>query len=143
MRRPALQPRPCLVVTVLASAVLLGGCSAMTENAQSADLCTQFDQLVEAADELKDAEPGQARADELRAQAGRVRDNVDQVQAVADGRLDDALSALEASLADLRSDLVAAGEEARKTTVPLVKEDLQAVRDRWAVVKDRVAAQCS
>ncbi len=134
--------RTHVIAGVLGCGLLLSGCSGMAENAKSNDLCSQFDQLVKAADEFRAADPGQAKADDLRAQANHLRDSVNQVQAVADGQLDDVLSALEARLDDLRDELAAAGDEAKEAATAQWKEDVEAVLERWAIVRDRVATQC-
>ena len=142
MQRRDHKPWTHVLAGVLGCGLLLSGCSGMAENARSNDFCTQFDQLVEAVDEFKTIDPAQASGDDLREQADHLRDSINQVQAVAEGRLDDVLSALEARLDDLREELIAAGDEA-KETLQLRKDDVQAVLDQWAIVRDRVTTQCA
>jgi hypothetical protein len=142
MRRRHQQRRTTVAAGLIVSGVLLSGCSTMADNARNTDLCTQFDQLVKAADEFRETDPAQVRADDLRARTDHLRDSVNQVQAVAEGRLDDVLSSLEATLNGLSEALTAAGQDARQTVAALEEDDVQAVLDRWAIVRDRVAAQC-
>jgi len=142
MRRRDQQRRTTVAAGLIVSGLLLSGCSAMADNARNTDLCTQFDQLVKAADEFRETDPAQVRADDLRARTDHLRDSVNQVQAVAEGRLDDVLSSLEATLNDLSEALTAAGQDARQAVAALEEDDVQAVLDRWAIVRDRVAAQC-
>jgi outer membrane murein-binding lipoprotein Lpp len=142
MRRRHQQRRTTVAAGLIVSGVLLSGCSTMADNARNTDLCTQFDQLVKAADEFRETDPAQVRADDLRARTDHLRDSVNQVQAVAEGRLDDVLSSLEATLNGLSEALTAAGQDARQAVAALEEDDVQAVLDRWAIVRDRVAAQC-
>jgi hypothetical protein len=122
--------------------LVLSGCAEMAQDARARDLCRQYDQLVTAAERFEQQDPVQVTADDLRAPAGRVRDELNQVQAVAEGRLDTAVTNLEASLDDLRDAAVDVGEDLRTTVVPLWQEDLEQVAESWAVLQGVVAAQC-
>ena len=131
------------MVGVAAACLLLSGCSTMAANARSENFCTQFDQLVKKADEFRQLDPAQARADELRKQADTFRDELNQVQAVAEGRLDTAITNLEAALDDVRQAANDAGQKAQDEAKALYKDDLEAVAEQWAIVREAVAGQCA
>ena len=126
-----------------AGCLLLSGCSSMAANARSQDLCTQFQQLVQNADDFGRLDAAKASADELRTKADSFRDELNQVQAVAEGRLDTAITNLEAALDDVRQAANDAGQKAQDEARALYKDDLKAVAEQWAVVREAVLAQCS
>jgi len=130
------------VVALAAAGLLLSGCSTMQANALRVNLCTRFEQMKQTGDEFRQLAPGQARADELRTRVDKFRDQLNQLQAVAEGRLDTAITNLEAALDDVRQAANDAGTKAQDEASALYKDDLDAVAEQWAIVREAVAVQC-
>ena len=126
-----------LGAVALSTAILMAGCA----NLEVQDFCTQYADLVVAVDELRD-QPLRGRADDIRAAAKDVGDELDQFQAVAEGRLDDALTRMRDNVDALRQAAVDAGEDARQTAAPLLEEAVQNVRDAWVAVQSIAETQC-
>ena len=122
---------------------VLSGCAQMAQDARARDLCTQYTQVVTTATQLREQDLAQAKADDLRARADLFRDQLNQVQAAADGRLDTAITNLESSLDDLRQGAIEAGDDVRSTVLPLWKDDLEQVAQRWSIVQEAVARECA
>lgn len=117
---------------------LLSGCGDTT----SQDLCAQYRDLATAAEELGEKDPVTTDVDELRDAADDVQAELDQFQAVAEGRLDDALTRLRENVDAVRQSAVDAGEDARETAQPLVEETLAKVREAWLIVQGIAETQC-
>lgn len=122
----------------LLSTLLLGGCA----NLGTQDLCAQYEDLVAAVDDLRAKDPATTKAEELRAAADEVTRELDQFQAVAEGRLDDALTRLRENVDAVRQAAVDAGAEARETAEPLVQDSMQSVQDAWSIVQGIAETQC-
>jgi len=125
------------VCAVLLLAPLLGACG----EPSSRDLCTQYQGLVTAAEELRAADPATADVEELRSAAEDVSVALDQFQAVSEGRFDDAIDRMRERVNDVRQTAVA-GAEAVEAARPLIEEDLAEVRSAWSVIQDRIETQC-
>ena len=67
---------------------------------------------------------------------------LDEFQAVAEGRLDDALTRLRENVADVRQAAVDAGADARQTAAPLIEDAQQSVQDAWSIVQGLAETQC-
>jgi PBP1b-binding outer membrane lipoprotein LpoB len=131
-------PRVALVV---ASAVVLTGCSyARVDTAD--DLCVQYDELVEKVEQIQAVDPNTATVDELRTAAEGVQDELDQVQAVAEGRLDTAISAVRTAVHDFVVAAADAGREALDAARPALEEDLEQVAESWARLQELGDVQC-
>lgn len=124
--------------SVLLGAQLLSGCADTTAQ----DLCSQYDDLVVAAQKLRDEDPAKAKVEDLRAAADEVQAELDQVQAVAEGRLDDAISRLRADVDAVRQAAVDAGTEALETARPMIQDALDRVEQAWSIVQDLAEKQC-
>jgi hypothetical protein len=136
--------RPLLTgVIAITSVVLLGGCAEMADNARGNDLCAQYGELVTAADEFRARDTLTSTVDEMSSRAEHFRDELNQVQAVADGRLDTAITNLEATLDDLRQATIDKGEEYRSTVAPLWQDDMEQIAESWAVLQQAAATQCA
>lgn len=122
----------------LISTLLLGGCA----NLDTQDLCAQYEDLVVAVEELRAKDPDTTKVEELRAAADDVSDELDQFQAVAEGRLDDALTRLRENVDAVRQAAVDAGKDARETAAPLIEDSMQRVGDAWSIVQDVAETQC-
>lgn len=116
----------------------IGGCA----NLATQDLCAQYDDLVAAVEEFRATDPVGAKAEEIRAAAEDVSKELDQFQAVAEGRLDDALTRLRENIDAVRQAAVDAGADARETAQPLVEDAMQSVQDAWSIVEGFAEAQC-
>ena len=127
---------------MIAAPLVLSGCAGMAQDARANDLCTRYRELVISANQFRELDPAQVKADELRARANRFRDRLDQVQAVSEGQLDTAIANLEANLDDLREGAIEAGANARTTVQPLWKDDLQHVAESWAALRQAVDTRC-
>lgn len=106
------------------------------------DLCTQYDELVTAADELRAQDPLTAKADELRAEVEDFQAQLDQFQAVSEGRLDSAISTLRAEVDALRQAAADADTESLDVARPLLEDTRDKVDEAWAVVQDIAETQC-
>ncbi|WP_141937778.1 hypothetical protein [Microbacterium sp. SLBN-154] len=126
-----------LGLTVLA-APLLGGCADLATQ----DLCAQYDDVVASVEELRATDPVSTKAEQIRAAAAEVSDELDQFQAVTEGRLDDAVTRLRESVDAVRQAAVDAGADARETASPLIEQSIQGVRDAWAGVQNIAESQC-
>lgn len=113
-----------------------------TADARTNDLCTQYDELVASVDELRASDPLSARAAELRKTSEEVRTQLDEFQAVSEGRFDSALSTLRAEVTAVTEAAVDAGEEALDTARPVVEEALTDLAEAWARVQDLADVQC-
>jgi hypothetical protein len=125
------------LAAVLLIAPLLASCG----DPSSRDLCTQYGELVAAAEELQAKDPMTADVEELRAAVNEVSVALDQVQAVSEGRFDDALTRMRDRVNDLRQAAVDSAEGIEETRA-LIQEDLAEVRSAWSAVQDRIETQC-
>ena len=82
------------VGVVIAAGQVLTGCGDTADR----DLCTQYAGLLTAADEWQQQDPLTAEAEDMRAASEKFQAELDQVQAVAEGRLDTAISTLQANI---------------------------------------------
>lgn len=131
-------PRVALVV---ASAIVLTGCSyARVDTAD--DLCVQYDELVEKVEQIQAVDPNTATVDELRTAAEGVQDELDQVQAVAEGRLDTAISAVRTAVHDFVVAATDAGQEALDAARPQLEDDLEQVAESWARLQELGDVRC-
>jgi outer membrane murein-binding lipoprotein Lpp len=129
------------VVSVLVSG-LLSGCASMAESTRSSDLCTRYDDLVAQADEFRAQDWANVNVDQLRGRVETFQDGLAQLDAVAEGRLDTAVSTLRANLDELSQAVADTGEKTRETAQPLVEQSLDDVTQSWAVLRSKVEAEC-
>jgi len=107
------------------------------------DLCTQYADLVTAADEMQEQDPLTAKASEIRAASEKLQAELDQFQAVAEGRLDTAISALRADVDAIRQAAVDAGEEALDVSRPQLEDAMDEIAEAWANVQALADLQCN
>lgn len=117
---------------------MIGACA---DTAQQ-NFCTQYDQLVAAAQALREQDPVSGDVEALRAASAKLSAELDQFQAVSEGRLDDAISRLRADIDAVRQAVLAAGSQAAETARPLIEDAMKNVNEAWAVVQERAARQC-
>lgn len=125
------------MVPVLLLAPLLAACG----DPSSRDLCTQYEGLVVAAEELRATDPATADIEELRSAAEDVSVALDQFQAVSEGRYDAAIDRMRDRVNDVRQAAVA-GAQAVEAARPLIEDDLAEVRSAWSAIQDRIETQC-
>ena len=132
-------PRSLLAAGVAIAAIpLLAGCG---DNADR-DLCTQYAGLLAAADEWQQQDPLTSTAEDLRAASEEFQDELDQVQAVAEGRLDTAISTLRANIDAFRQAAIEDDSEALEAARPLLEDAKEDVDEAWAVVEALADIQC-
>ena len=142
------QPHNSLAAVLLAAG-LLAGCSSADPAGQ--DLCARYDDLKSAVGDLEaaprldtaDAAAVQKQADALRLQADKVRDTLDQVQRVSEGRLDTMIATARLSVDAMRESLIVARYDAAETLGPKITEAQANVREAYAPVASALDAQCS
>lgn len=127
---------------MIAAPLVLSGCAGMAQDARANDLCTRYHELVTSANQLREVDPAQVKADELRARADRFRDQLNQVQAASDGQLDTAIANLQSTLDDLRQGAVEAGAHVHATVQTLWKDDLEHVAESWAALRQAADTRC-
>ena len=134
--------------TALLAAVLLAGCGA---DPAGQDLCARFADLQAAVDDLEAAPPidttnadaVQQQVDALRLQADKVRDTLDQIQRVSEGRLDTVISNARLSVDEMRESLIVARYDAAETLGPKITEAQANLREAYAPVAAALDTQCS
>ena len=135
-----------LALVALASS-LLAGCGV---DPASQDLCARYTDLKAAVAELRaapqldgtNAEVLEGQVDEMRLQADKVRDALDQIQRVSEGRLDTAIGNARASIDDLRESLIVARYDAAETLGPRIAEAQANLSAAYAPVAARLDTQC-
>jgi hypothetical protein len=130
--------RLCVAVAI-AAIPILAGCGGSTGER---DFCTQYADLVKAADQMKQEDPLNAEAGELRAAADDFQAELDQFQAVSEGRLDTALTTLRDDIDAVRQAALDARGEALKTARPLLQDAMDDVSRAWVVVQDIATLEC-
>jgi hypothetical protein len=122
----------------IAAIPLLAACGDTAEM----DLCTQYADLVTAAEQLQQQDPMTATAEDLRAASREIEAELDQFQAVSEGRLDTAISTLRANVDAVRQAAIEEGGEALETARQLLEDVMDDVAQAWAVVQKLADAQC-
>jgi hemerythrin-like domain-containing protein len=123
---------------VIAATQVVAACGETADQ----DLCGQFADLSSAGEALQQQDPLTAKADEMRSAAEEFEAELDQFQAVSEGRLDTAISTLRANVDAVRQAAVDERTEALETARPLLEESLEDVSQSWAALQDLVAVQC-
>ena len=126
------------VGVVIAAGQVLTACGDTADR----DLCTQYANLVAAADEWQQQDPLTAKADEMRESSEELQAQLDQFQAVAEGRLDTAISTLRANIDAFRQAAIDKDSEALEAARPLLEDAKEDVEEAWAVVEALADVQC-
>lgn len=138
----------CRLTTVLLAAALLTGCGA---DPAGQDLCARYDDLKTAVGDLEasppldtaNAEAVQQQVDALRLRADKVRDTLDQVQRVSEGRLDTVIANARLSVDAMRESLIVARYDAAETLGPKITEAQADLKKAYAPVASALDTQCS
>jgi DNA repair exonuclease SbcCD ATPase subunit len=118
---------------------LLASCADLSE----LDLCGQFADLDASVQELQSMDLMTATAEEIRGQVEQLRRELDQLQAVSEGRLDTAISRLRAEVDAIRqAALDSAGAAALENARAQLTEVQANLANAWALLEDRVTVQC-
>ena len=123
---------------------LLAGCSEADQagTADTAARCKQYEDLEAQAEELRSWDPQTDDVEELRAQAEDVSAELDDLQAVADGRLDGAITALRGAVDDFRDSVAEQGAKARDAAQPALQDARERIEEAVSVVALVVENQC-
>ena len=126
---------------------LLTGCSeadqsGTADTADTADRCAQYEDLVAQAEELRSWDPQTDEVEELQAQAEDVVAELDDLQAVADGRVDSAITAMRAAVDDFRDSVAEQGQEAKDAVQPALQDARERIEEAVSVVALVVENQC-
>jgi hypothetical protein len=110
-------------------------------DAADQDFCTQYAELVAAADEVRELDPLTAKAEDVRDEAEDFQAQLDQFRAVSEGRFDAEISTLRASIDAIRQAALDKAE-ALESARPLLEDDLEDVRESWANLQQLADTQC-
>jgi hypothetical protein len=126
--------------------VLVTGCGA--EPADQ-DLCAQYADVQAAMEELRseglqteNAEAFRESVDDLRQRADRVRDELDQLQRVSEGRLDTVIGLARQRAAAINESLTVAAYEAAETLGPQITAAQEELDSAVAQLNQRLETQC-
>jgi hypothetical protein len=130
--------RVVALVCALMGSLVIAGCG----DTKAADLCTQYKQVSTRADEIENLKPSTETVDELRHNLTNFQASLDQLQAAADGRLDQVISDLRAAVRDFVQAAVDNGKKAAETAQPLLDDSLSEVAKLWGLVQEQADAEC-
>jgi len=130
----------CALVA-LVTAASLSACD-YTKTAKGQELCSRYDDLASSVQKLQDEHPLKAKSQDLRRAVEDAQARLDQLQAVAEGRLDTVLSNLRADLSSELESAVENGSAALETSRPAIEDAAKNVNDTWARVQTLAAVQC-
>lgn len=133
---------------VVVAPLLLAGCGA---DPAGQDLCARYSDLASAVEDLRAApriDPStavavQEQVDAVRLEADRVRDTLDQVQRVSEGRLDTAIANARLSVDAMRESLIVARYDAVETLGPKITQAQADLREAYAPLASALDVQCS
>ncbi len=133
---------------VAIASVLLAGCGV---DPASQDLCARYADLTAAVGDLRaapeldttDAAALQKQVDAMRLQADKVRDTLDQVQRVSEGRLDTAIANARLRVDEMRETLTVARYDAAETLGPKITEAQDNLRAAYAPLAAALDTQCT
>jgi hypothetical protein len=136
------------VTPVAIASLLLTGCAA---DPAGQDLCARYADVEAAVGELRaaapletaNAEQVQQQVDAIRLQADKVRDTLDQLQRVSEGRLDTMIANARLSVDAMRESLIVARYDAAETLGPKITEAQEDLRAAYAPVAAALDTQCS
>jgi len=133
---------------VAIASLLLAGCGA---DPAGQDLCARYADLKAAVGDLRaapqidtsNAEAVQQQVDAMRLKADKLRDTLDQIQRVSEGRLDTVIANARLSVDELRESLIVARYDAAETLGPKITQAQANLRTAYAPVASALDTQCS
>jgi len=128
-------------LVALVTVASLSACD-YTRTAKGQELCGRYDDLASSVQKLKDEHPAKAKAQDVRRAVEDAQARLDELQAVAEGRLDTVLSNLRADLSSELESAVENGSAALDTSRPAIEDASKNVNDTWARVQALAAVQC-
>ena len=129
-------PRSVLRVGVAIAAIpLLAACGG-GDTTGDRDFCTQYADVVKASDQLRQDDPQTVKAGELRAASEKLQAELDQFQAVSEGRLDTAISTLRANVDVVRQAAADARSDAQAMSRPQLEDAMADINRAWAALQD-------
>jgi hypothetical protein len=135
-----------LALALVATGVLAGCGTAPAPQG----LCTRYDELKAAAQQLRETPKPTGGVEELRTAADELGTRVDaflasldQIQAVSDGRLDQAIGQARQQLDELRVQLATAGSQAAETLSAQLAQTRKDIQTTLAPVKNLLDSQCA
>ncbi|HZB65917.1 MAG TPA: hypothetical protein VE503_00725 [Ornithinibacter sp.] len=135
---------PALALVV---ATVLGACGTAPS---PTGLCERYAEVQASVQQLASApvasgttEQLQASADQLHQQVDKLRDALDRIQAVSDGRLDQAIGVARQQLDEIRAALVVARYAAAETLAPQITQAGEDIRAALAPVRNLLDSQCA
>ena len=106
------------------------------------DFCTQYSEVRQSADALRQLDPQTASPDDIRTAVEDLRRQLGQLQGTSDGNLNTQVSNLRAAAGSLREAAVAASEKGHAAARPLVQDSVTLVKQSLAVLIASADAQC-
>src|SRR4051795_91892 len=148
-RRPRRRGRARLVMTsrsvrfgaAIAGISLLAGCGG-GDTTGDRDFCKQYADLVKASDQLRQDDSLTVKAGELRAASEKLQAELDQFQAVSEGRLDTAISTLRANVDVVRQAAADARSDAQAMSHPELEQAMAGINRAWAALQDIATLRC-
>ena len=127
-----------VAIAVIALLAACGGGDATGDR----DFCKQYADVVKASDQLRQDDPQTVKAGELRAASEKLQAELDQFQAVSEGRLDTAISTLRANVDVVRQAAADARSDAQAMSRPELEEAMAGINRAWATLQDIATLQC-
>ena len=106
------------------------------------DFCTQYSEVQQSADAVRQLDPQTASADDVREAVEDLRRQVGQLQGTSDGNLNTQVSNVRAAAGSLREAAVAASQEGYVAAQPLLEASVTDVKQSLAVLKASADAKC-
>ena len=138
--------RFAVVSTAVAALVLVTGCGS---DPAGQDLCAQYADVQAAMEQLRsdglqteNAEEFRSSVDDLRQRADLVRNELDQLQRVSEGRLDTAIGLARQRAAEINESLTVATYEAAETLGPQITAAQEELETAYAQLNQRLQTQC-
>ena len=138
--------RFAVVSTAVAALVLVTGCGS---DPAGQDLCAQYADVQAALEQprpdglqTENAEALRSSVDDLRQRADLVRNELDQLQQVSEGRLDTVISLARQRVAEMRESLTVATYEAAETLGPQITTAQEELDAAFAQLDQRLQTQC-
>ena len=124
----------CATAVVVVVMPLVAGCG--VAEYETRDFCTQYGEFVASVDALRQLDPSTASAGQVRSLVQDVQENLYQVTATADGRLNSQITNLRASLLGLQEAAVTASEQGFVAARPMLHESLTEVKQSLAALQE-------
>ena len=135
-------PRSVLRFGVAIAAIpLLAACGG-GDTTGDRDFCNQYADVVKASDQLRQDDPQTVKAGELRAASEKLQAELDQFQAVSEGRLDTAISTLRANVDVVRQAAADARSDAQAMSRPELEDAMADINRAWAALQDIATLKC-